>query len=103
MNALMRGFRESYLQTARDYAESGCLEEALAVLGECSDDYPMLTYYRACCLNRLGETEAAEEACRKADSCPPLYCFPKQAGGYRCAERCHGAVSGRGDGILLSW
>lgn len=78
MNALMRGFRESYLQTARDYAESGCLEEALAVLGECSDDYPMLTYYRACCLNRLGETEAAEEACRKADSCPPLYCFPNK-------------------------
>ena len=38
----------------------------------------MLTYYRAYYLNRLGETEAAEEACRKADSCPPLYCFPNK-------------------------
>lgn len=78
MNALMRGFRENYLQTARDYAEAGCLEEAVAVLDQCGDGYPMLAYYRAYYLKGMGEAEKAAEECRRADACSPLYCFPNK-------------------------
>ena len=42
-----RGFFETYLQTARDYAEYGCLEEAMAVLQNCPVKQPMIYYYQA--------------------------------------------------------
>ena len=47
LNARMRFFRENYLMTARDYGEAGAYGEAAALLGECTEEYPMLCYYRA--------------------------------------------------------
>lgn len=35
-----RGFYETYLQTARDYAEYGCLEEAICILKSCAVQQP---------------------------------------------------------------
>lgn len=42
-----RGFYETYLQTARDYAEYGCPEEAVSVLKSCAVQQPMIYYYQA--------------------------------------------------------
>ncbi|MCI6536811.1 MAG: DUF5107 domain-containing protein [Lachnospiraceae bacterium] len=42
-----RGFYETYLQTAMDYAEYGCLEEAVSLLKSCTAQQPMLYYYEA--------------------------------------------------------
>ena len=42
-----RGFCETYLQTARDYAEYGCLEEAICILKSCIIQQPMIYYYQA--------------------------------------------------------
>lgn len=77
MNGLMRDFGENYLRTARDYAEFGAYDAAAAILSECTQDKPMLFYYRAYYLGRQGKEpgamlERAEQAC-------PDYCFPNKA------------------------
>ena len=46
-NHRLRGFRENYLMTARDYAEFGAYDEALAVLHQSKEEYPLLAYYQA--------------------------------------------------------
>lgn len=78
MNHMMRGFHESYLQVARDYAEAELYEEALAILEECKNAYPLLSYYRAWYLERAGKAEESKAEYRKADKCCPLYCFPNK-------------------------
>ncbi|MDO5292046.1 MAG: DUF5107 domain-containing protein [bacterium] len=78
INQLMRGFQEAYLQVARDYAEAGLYEEAIAILGQCKAGYPMLSYYKAYYLKKLGRTEESNEVYKKADACSPLYCFPNK-------------------------
>lgn len=51
LNRRMRYFHENYLMAARDYAEFGAYEEAVAMLDECrekfSGKHPMLSYYKA--------------------------------------------------------
>ncbi|MCI6467780.1 MAG: DUF5107 domain-containing protein [Faecalicatena sp.] len=78
MNILMRDFHENYLQTARDYAELGCYDEAIGVLGECTKHYPMLKYYKAYYLGKEGRIEESTAEYKKADVCPPIYCFPNK-------------------------
>ena len=55
MKTLMRDFAGNYVMTARDYAESGFYEEALAVLDSCSEDKPMRHYYAGLYLERLAQ------------------------------------------------
>ena len=76
LNEKMRGFLENYLMTARDYAEFGAYGEAVAVLGECSREYPLLTYYEAYYRSRLGEEVTG--LLRKAEAQSPDYCFPNK-------------------------
>lgn len=78
MNKLMRNFHENYLQTARDYAEAGAYDAAVAILEECTVSHPMLAYYKAYYLRKMEENEKAYEECVKADRCCPLYCFPNK-------------------------
>lgn len=78
MNKRMRNFGESYLQTARDYAESGNYEEAIAILAQCTEEKPMLYYYKGYYLHRMGNTSEAKEAYERADKCSSLYCFPNK-------------------------
>lgn len=78
LNGLMRNFRENYLQTARDYAEAGCYEEAVSVLEECTEDYPMLFYYKAYYLHKNGKEKDSKKECAHAKTCSPLYCFPNK-------------------------
>lgn len=76
LNEKMRDFLENYLMTARDYAEFGAYGEAIAVLGECSREYPLLTYYEAYYRSRLGEEVTG--LLRKAEAQSPDYCFPNK-------------------------
>lgn len=78
LNVLMRNYHENYLLAARDYAEYGCWLEAAAILEQCKEEFPMLSYYRAYNLLKLGQTEAALEEYRRADECSPAYCFPNK-------------------------
>ena len=107
LTALMRDFHENFLMTARDYAESGFYEEAVALLDCCSADKPMLHYYKGYYylqMARAARTEqenpAAEETAAKAygadaekaehlfaaaaeefelgEKADPAYCFPNK-------------------------
>ncbi len=74
--AKMRGFRENYLMTARDYAEFGAYAEALEVLERCGEDYPMLWYYRAYYTAKTGGDPS--ELLTTAEAAPTDYCFPNK-------------------------
>ena len=78
LNQMMRNFHENYLMVARDYADSGCFEEAIQVLDECSAKKPMLFYYKGYYYSKLGEDEQAKVAYEKAEQCDPKYCFPNK-------------------------
>lgn len=69
---------EAYLQLARDYMEAGCLNEALEALAGADEKQPLPHYYRARCLQLLGQTEAARSQCMKAEAQAPDYCFPNK-------------------------
>lgn len=101
-----RGFYETYLQTARDYAEYGCLEEAICILKSCAVQQPMIYYYQAYYQQKLGafvkenltinrENDGAtmglcqkayaennkdiiDTLYEKAEQCAPDYCFPNK-------------------------
>ncbi len=55
LDGLMRGFVENYLMAARDYAEWGAYDEAVALLDACKKSWPMLGYYRAWYLYLAGK------------------------------------------------
>ena len=78
MNKLMRGFDENYLQIARDYGEAGFCEEAIAVLQQCSQHKPMLKYYEAYYLGRMGRATKALGSVQEAESREPSLTFPNQ-------------------------
>jgi len=75
-NTLTRNFHENYLMTARDYAEFGAYEEAVAVLSQCSEEWPMLFYYKACYLGMMGKD--ASQTLLQASKCSTDYCFPNK-------------------------
>lgn len=75
---LSRNFHETYLQTARDFAECGCYEEACKVLKAYEGDKPMVHYYFAHYQGLLGACEAAERETLIAEQASPLYCFPNK-------------------------
>lgn len=80
LNKKMRGFAENYLMTARDYAEFGAYEEAIEMLGECKQEYPLLLYYKAYYLHKLkkGENQEIQELLEKAEKTISDYCFPNK-------------------------
>ena len=75
-NRLMRQYSENYLQTAREYAEFGAYQNAIEVLEECTEHNPMLNYYKAYYLNKIGKENAA--VLEKAEKECPDYCFPNK-------------------------
>ena len=79
LNRKMRDFPDNYLMAARDYGEFGAYEEALAVLGKCRVEQPLLKYYEAFYLSKQGASrEAVAQALQEAESCRPDYCFPNK-------------------------
>lgn len=57
---------------------AGSWQGALRQLGE-GGSYPLLHYYRAYCLSRLGRSEEARAACKQGAAASADYCFP-----FRC-------------------
>ena len=79
LNVLMRDFEENYLMTARDYAEWGAFEEAIAMLDACTKQWPMLAYYKAYYLAAGGASEKEiGDVLAVAESRKPDYCFPNK-------------------------
>lgn len=75
---ISRGFHETYLQTARDYAEAGFYTEAAEVLAGCKKAHPMVFYYHGYYLYQSGRKEEAEIIYRAGDACSRDYCFPNK-------------------------
>ncbi len=75
-NTLARNFHENYLMTARDYAEFGAYEEAVAVLSQCDEAWPMLFYYKAYYLGKMGKDTSY--TLLQASQCSTDYCFPNK-------------------------
>lgn len=75
---LMRNFEGNYLQTARDYAESGCYQEAINVLEQYAGNKPMIYYYKAYYYSKLQEIDQAREVLAQAAAAPSDYCFPNK-------------------------
>ena len=78
LNEKMRDFQENFLMAARDYAEFGAYAEAADILGCCTKKYPMLYYYRAYCLHKLGLDEQADSELELGEKAEPDYCFPNK-------------------------
>jgi tetratricopeptide (TPR) repeat protein len=78
MTSLMRNFHENYLQAARDYAEAGFYEEAIQMLGVCSQDKPMLKYYEGFYYGKLQKNEKAVQSIKEAEEKSSDYCFPNK-------------------------
>lgn len=78
IRVLSRGFHETYLQAARDYAEAGFYQEAVEVLSSCREQKPMVYYYIGFYLDKLGKTEEGREKYKEADACCGDYCFPNK-------------------------
>ena len=65
--------------TARDYAEWGAFEEAIAMLDACTKQWPMLAYYKAYYLAAGGASEKEiGDVLAVAESRKPDYCFPNK-------------------------
>ncbi len=77
---------ETFLQTARDFAEFGMYGEALITLSLYSGDKPMIHYYKGAYLKKragigIFNSELAETALREfslGEKCDPTYCFPNK-------------------------
>lgn len=72
----MRDFAENYLMTAKDYAEFGAYEEAVDLINECHEMSPLITYYKAYYLNKLGNDP--KETLIHAENLSSDYCFPNK-------------------------
>lgn len=76
---LDRDFHEPALAAARDFAESGCYEEAIRVLRSYrGEDKPLLHYYAGFYFSKLGRGEEAAEEWQEAEEADPTYTFPNK-------------------------
>ncbi|HVN79037.1 MAG TPA: DUF5107 domain-containing protein [Terriglobia bacterium] len=85
LKTLMRNHPQSYLELAQDYANAGCLEDAIDVLQrlvDVSEDrnriYPMVYYHLGYYSLQKGDPSKANEYYRLASQMSPDYCFPYQ-------------------------
>ncbi|MCR5791139.1 MAG: DUF5107 domain-containing protein [Lachnospiraceae bacterium] len=78
LKKLSRDFHEHFLMIARDYAESGQFEQAIAVLSACGSRAPMMLYYRAYYLHCLRRDNDAVKAFAEAEQADPARCFPNK-------------------------
>lgn len=76
MNTVMRDSQENYLLSAKDYAEFGAYEEAIMMLHQCTKKKPMLFYYEAYYLNKIGQDD--RKAFENAENADSDYCFPNK-------------------------
>ena len=75
---LIRGYVHNYIEIPLDYAHAGLYDEAIALLSESPQDYPMVNYYAGWIETLRGETKTAQAAFDKASQASPDYCFPNR-------------------------
>lgn len=64
---------------ARDFAEYGAYDKAVDTLRECSESWPMLKYYEAYDLGKMGAShEEILKVLKEAENCSTDYCFPNK-------------------------
>ncbi|MBR4707692.1 MAG: DUF5107 domain-containing protein [Pseudobutyrivibrio sp.] len=73
-----RDFVETYLQVARDFAESGFYELSVDVLNLFSGEKPMIHYYKGYYLTKLNRLFDAKEEFAIAEKANPIYTFPNK-------------------------
>ncbi len=73
-----RDFVETYLQVARDFAESGFYELSVDVLNLFSGEKPMIHYYKGYYLTKLNRLFDAKEEFALAEKANPIYTFPNK-------------------------
>lgn len=76
--SLMRDFHENILMTARDYAEYGAYEDAIGALDLCTEEWPMLGYYKAYYQVLMDVDADVTEILAQAEGCSTDYCFPNK-------------------------
>lgn len=76
--SLMGGRVSSFIECAIDWAEAGFYDLAVETLRLCSARSPMLKYYEALYLGKLGRLQEVQSALESASVCSPLYCFPNR-------------------------
>ncbi|NMM94425.1 DUF5107 domain-containing protein [Bifidobacterium oedipodis] len=76
--ALMRGFAQNYLKTAREYASFGAWDEALGVLSHADQHDPMVNYYQAYYHDILGHDDQAQRYAALAEQADSYCCFPNK-------------------------
>lgn len=81
-----RNFHETFLQTARDFAECGFYEEACRVLDAYEGAKPMIRYYQAHYLEFLEKGKEALEKTKEGEELSPVYCFPNKLEDIRALE-----------------
>jgi tetratricopeptide (TPR) repeat protein len=77
-HVITRDFHETFLQTARDFAEWGCYELSHKVLNMYSGEKPLIHYYKAYYLVKLGKEDDAKEELTLAEKANPTYTFPNK-------------------------
>ena len=75
---LMRGFVQNYLKAAREFAAFGAYDEALRLLSRADQSDPMVNFYRAFYLDKLGRVDEAAHYLRLGETADSLYCFPNK-------------------------
>lgn len=76
--SLIRGYVHNYIEIAIDYAHAGCFDEAIALLNEAPQTYPIVSYYAGWIELQRGDEQAAADAFAKAANASPDYCFPNR-------------------------
>lgn len=93
LSASMRGEAESYLRTAKDYAEAGFYAEAILVLEGCLKKAPMNHYYLAYYKKQAGaEKESVLRLYQEAEKIDSYCCFPNQLEDIIVLEDCMEAL-----------
>ena len=78
IRALNKHFHETYLQVARDFAEGGQYDKAIAVLDAYDGDSPLIHYYKGYYLRKQGNEDEAMKAYTDGETSDPSYCFPNK-------------------------
>lgn len=64
------------IELAAEYAVFGAYNDSIEVLDSVNSEYPLVWYYKAYYLKKLGKGEESLQALKKAEVLLPDYCFP---------------------------
>lgn len=74
----MRKPSHNYLELSLDYMKAGLYEDAGQILDACTEDSPLVAYYRGYVYEQQGNNIQAKEAYAKGEAANHAYCFPNR-------------------------